>query len=99
MGYKLESDYQSYLKKKIEDILPGCTVLKNDANWLQGFPDLSVLYKGKYAVLEVKRSAKEKHRPNQDYYIEKEAEHTCSRFIFPENEEEVLDELQRTLGS
>lgn len=99
MGMKKESVYQSELKKKIEDILPGCIVLKNDANWIQGIPDLSVLYHGKYALLEVKKSGKEKHRPNQDYYINKESEHTCSRFIYPENEEEVLDELQRTLGS
>ena len=96
---KKESDYQIELKKKIEKILPGCIVLKNDSNWIQGIPDLSVLYRGKYAILEVKRSAKAKHRPNQDYYIDKESEYTCARFIYPENEKEVLDELQRTLGS
>ena len=99
MGRKLEADYQSELKEKIENLIPGCTVLKNDANWIQGFPDLSVLYHGKYAVLEVKRSEKEKHRPNQDYYIDEHSKYTCSRFIFPENEEEVLDELQRALGA
>jgi len=98
MGRKLESKYQSELIKKIKDLIPGCTVLKNDANYIQGFPDISILYKGKYALLEVKRSGKEKHQPNQDYYINEHSEYTCSRFIFPENEKEILDELQRTLG-
>ena len=97
MGRKLESKFQAQLIKRIEKLLPGATVLKNDANYRQGFPDLTVLYKGKYAILEVKRSAKEKHQPNQDDYVEEHAEYTCSRFIFPENEEEVLDELQRAL--
>lgn len=99
MASKIESEYQSELKKKIENLLPGCLVLKNDPNWIQGIPDLSVLYHGKYAVLEVKRSRKEKHRPNQEYYIDEQSKYTCSRFIFPENEEEVLSELQRTLGA
>ena len=99
MGKKLESKYQHELIKKIEERLPGCTVLKNDPNYVQGFPDLSVLYHGRYALLEVKRSEKEKHQPNQDYYIEEHSGYTCSRFIFPENETEVLDELQRSLGA
>lgn len=99
MGRKLESKYQSELIKKIKELIPGCTVLKNDANYIQGFPDISVLYEGKYALLEVKRSENEKHQPNQDYYIDEHSRYTCSRFIFPENEEEVLNELQRTLGA
>ena len=95
---KTEADYQADLKKRILNAVPGCMVLKNDPNWIQGIPDFMVVYKDKYAILEVKRSRKEKHRPNQDYYIDKFGENVFSRFIFPENEEEVLHELQRALG-
>lgn len=95
---KTEAQYQASLKKKLERDIPGCVVLKNDANWLQGVPDLIVLYKGRYAMLEVKRSADAPKRPNQEYYVEKFSKDAFSAFIFPEKEKEVLDELQRALG-
>ncbi len=93
-----ENEYQQGLKKRIREAIPGCTILKNDPNDIQGFPDLTILYKGRFAILEVKRSENEPHQPNQDYYVEHFANDTCSAFIFPENEKEVLGELQRALG-
>lgn len=92
-----ESDYQRSLKKKIQDILPGCIVLKNDSSWIQGIPDLTILHGGKWASLEVKKSRNEPHQPNQDVYVEKMNGLSFASFIFPENEKEVLDELQRAL--
>lgn len=94
-----EGEYQKNLKNKIRDRLPGSIVLKNDPNWLQGIPDLTILYKDKWASLEVKRSETEKHQPNQDYYVNQMNDMAFSAFIFPENEEEVLSELQRALES
>lgn len=94
---KLENAYQADLIKKIEVLIPGCIVLKNDPNYIQGIPDLLILYKDRWAALEVKKSKKEKHRPNQDYYIDLFGEWVFSSFIFPENEEEVLNDLQRSL--
>lgn len=96
---KKESDFQSNLIKELKERFPGCVVMKNDPNYIQGIPDLSVLYKDKWATLECKRSSKDKHRPNQDYYVEKMNEMSFSRFIFPENKDEVLNELQETFGS
>lgn len=87
------------LKKKISNILPGAIVIKSDPNDIQGIPDLLVLYKDKWASLEVKRAEKASHRPNQDYYVALMDTMSFSRFIFPENEEEVLNELQQTLSS
>ena len=95
---KNENVYQAELIKKIESLIPGCFVLKNDPNYIQGIPDLLILYEDKWAMLEVKRSEDDKHRPNQDYYIDKFGEWSYSSFIFPENEEAVLNELQRALG-
>ena len=93
---KKESKFQHELIKKIEDRFPGCVVMKNDPNYIQGIPDLSVLYKNKWATLECKKSKDEKHQPNQDYYVEKMNNMSFSSFVYPENEEEVLDAMERT---
>ena len=94
-----EGDFQSGLRKKIEKRFPGSMVLRNDSSWIQGIPDLLVVYKGKWAALECKRSEKEKHQPNQDYYVGLMNEMSYASFIFPENEEDVLNELQRSFES
>lgn len=89
----LESKFQSKLIKEIKALFPGCIVLKNDATYMQGVPDLLVLYGNKWSTLEVKQSAKAKHRPNQDYYVDKMDAMAFSRFVSPENKDQVLDEL------
>lgn len=93
-----ESRFQSTLIEEIKNMFPGCIVLKNDPNYIQGFPDLIILYKDRWALLECKRSQSSTHRPNQDYYISKTNEMSFSRFIYPENKEEVLYELQQAFG-
>ena len=95
---KKENEYQAGLIKRIKCRCPNCMVLKNDANYIQGIPDLTILYGDKWATLEVKRSEKEKRRPNQEYYVEKMNGMSFSRVIYPENEEEVLDEIQQAFG-
>ena len=95
-----EPEYQQFLKKEIRKRLPDAIILKNDANWLQGFPDFTILYQDRYALLEIKRDEYAPVQPNQDYYIRKaDGWSVYSRFIFPENEKEVLDGLQRALAS
>lgn len=93
-----ESSYQARLIKKLKDLFPGCIVLKNDSGYLQGIPDITVLYRDKWAVLEVKASADSPERPNQKYYIDKLDSMSYSAFICPENEKAVLDDLQQTFG-
>ena len=94
---KKESTFQANLIKEIENEFPGCYVFKNDPTYRQGFPDITILYKKRWAVLECKKSEKEKHQPNQDYYVEALNNMSYSSFIYPENKEEVMDELQRAL--
>ena len=98
-GTKLERDFQSKLIKELKSIFPGCMVMKLDSSYIQGIPDLLVLYEDKWAVLEAKRSSNAKHQPNQDHYVEKMDEMSFSRFIYPENKEEVLRELQQAFRS
>lgn len=92
-----ERDYQAGLIKRLENIFPGCMVLKNDANYRQGIPDLLILFKDRWAALEVKQSAKAKKRPNQDYYVNQMNDMSYASFISPDNEVEILDEIQRAL--
>lgn len=94
-----ENAFQSKLIKEIKERLPGAIVLKNDPNYKQGIPDLTVFYKDKWAVLECKKSENEKHQPNQDYYISEMNKMSFGRFIYPENKEEVLNEIQRSFES
>ena len=94
----LENKFQANLIKKIKTLYPDCFVMKNDSSYMQGVPDLLILYKDKWATLECKKSANARHQPNQDYYVGKMNEMSFSRFIFPENEQEVLDELKHRFG-
>lgn len=91
----LERDYQKKLIDKLEILFPGCFVLKNDPGYLQGVPDLLVLYGDRWAMLEVKTSAKAATRPNQTYYVELLDRMSFAAFVYPSNEEEVLDALTR----
>ena len=94
-----ENTYQAKLIKKLEIIFPGCQILKNDPNYQQGIPDLTILYLDKWAVLETKASAKSSGRPNQPYFIDKLSAMSFASFICPENEKDVLDDLQQAFQS
>jgi len=95
MGH-LERDFQPKLIERLETMFPGCIVLKNDPNYIQGFPDLTILYKDRWATLEVKKSSSAPKRPNQEFYVDRLNGMSFSAFIFPENMEEVLHELQQS---
>ena len=91
---KKESAFQSDLVKELKNRFDGCVVLKNDPSHRQGIPDLTVLYRDRWATLECKRSENEHRQPNQDWWVEKMNGMSFSRFIFPENRDEVLAELE-----
>ena len=90
-----ESDFQSKLIKELKKLFEGCIVTKLDSGHIQGIPDLLILYKNKWATLECKKSGSASKRPNQDYWVKKMNGMSFSRIIFPENKEEVLNELQQ----
>lgn len=95
----LERDYQAKLIRKLRKEYPDCMVFKMDAGYLQGVPDLLVLNKDKWIMLEVKQSAKARHQPNQDFYISKLDRMSFARFVYPENEREVFDGIRQTFGA
>lgn len=92
----MEKDFQKALIKELKEKFDGCIVMKNDSNYIQGIPDILVLYKNKWAALECKENKKAKKRANQEYYIQRMNKMSFSSFIYPENKEEVLNELQRS---
>ena len=94
-----ESAYQARLIRKLKKKFPGCEVLKNDPNYVQGILDLTLFYGPCWAMLEVKASATSAERPNQAYYVERLNNMSFAAFIYPENEEEVLTALQEAFAS
>lgn len=95
---KLESAFQKDLMDEIRNRYPGCVILKNDSSYIQGFPDWTILYKDKWAVLEAKCSKNAKKQPNQPYYVDKLNTMSFSRFVYPENKDDVLRELEQIFG-
>ncbi len=96
---KLEKIFQSELIKELKELFPGCIILKNDPTYIQGIPDLLILFEDKWAALEVKKSITASHRPNQEFYVNKMGRMSYANFIYPENKEVVLNELQETFFS
>lgn len=94
---RLESGFQDRLIEELEKLFPGCMTFKMDQ--IQGIPDLLILYGKRWAMLECKKSKNAKRQPNQPYYVDLFNKMSFSRFICPENKEEVLRELQQAFQS
>lgn len=92
----LENRFKTMLVRELRCLFPGCIIIHSDPNEIQGIPDLIILYEDKWAALEGKKNANSSHRPNQDYYVEKMNEMSYAAFIYPENKEKILNELQQT---
>lgn len=89
----LESEFQSQLIKELEHSFDGCVIMKNDANYRQGFPDLLILFMDKWACLEVKAHAGASLQPNQRYWVDYLSRMGFGAFVFPENKDQVIDQL------
>ena len=93
-----ESKFQAELIRDLKDLFPDCIVLKNDPNYIQGIPDLLILYQNTWAALECKRTLYEAYQPNQEYYLEIMDDMSFASMICPENREAVLYELQQSFS-
>lgn len=91
---KSESRFQKEFTDELKREFPGCVVMKNDSSYIQGIPDWTILHKDKWAALEAKKSSKANKQPNQEYYVDKLNRMSYSRFVYPENKDEVLNELR-----
>ena len=95
----LESKFQAHIIKRLEQTFPGCVVLKNDSGYRQGIPDLLVLYKTFWAMLEIKPAYNFHFQPNQEYYLGILNEMSFAAVVFPENEDEIFDDLQHAFAT
>lgn len=95
----LENKFKTELIKDIKKTLPGSMVFHLDPTECQGIPDLLVLHNDKWAALEGKKNKDASHRPNQDYYVNEMNKMSYAAFVYPENKEVILNELQQTFGT
>lgn len=96
---KRENSFQDSLIREIKARFLDAIVLKNDSGYVQGIPDLLVLWRDRWACLECKRSANAHHQPNQEWYINRMNSMSFARFVYPENKEEVLNEMEQAFQS
>lgn len=94
-----ESSYKQQVFGRIRRRFPGCVIIRADTEHQQGMPDNFILWGPCWASLEFKASAKASRRPNQDHYVQQLNEMSFAAFIFPENEDEVLDALEQAFRS
>ena len=94
-----ERQYSRHLVETLHSLFPECFIIKNDPRQRQGLPDILVLWNKKWAMLEIKINGKANVQPNQDFYVDLFNEMSFASFINPENEEEVLGDLQLAFGS
>lgn len=92
-----ESQFQAKLIKELKELFPGCVVIKNDPNYQQGFPDLLILYKQRWAALECKAGETSSQQPNQAYWVDTLENMSYAAFIHPSNKGQILGELQQSL--
>lgn len=98
-GVRPEREFQKGLIDDIKQRFPGCLVMKTDPNYIQGIPDLLILHGSRWAMLEVKKSEGSIHQPNQDFYVGKLNDMSYSSFVYPENKEVVLNDMEQALRS
>lgn len=91
--------YKAELKKKLNKMFPGCLIMHNNpADSHTGIPDMTIFYNDRWAMLEAKAAANSKQQPNQAHWVEHYNRLSFASFIYPENEEEVLNALQSALA-
>lgn len=93
-----ETPYKKEVVKRLEREFPDCVVIRNDPRYIQGIPDLLILFFDRWAALEVKVSEDAPTQPNQEHYVAAFGRMSYSSFIYPENEEQVFYELQSAFG-
>jgi hypothetical protein len=94
-----EAAYQKTLIDKLEVMFDGCLIQKQDPASRQGLPDLLILWGPRWAMLEVKCSARSPVQPNQEYYVNHFSQMSFSSFIYPEIEADVLHDLHNFMHS
>lgn len=94
-----ESRFQRRLIQDLRRMFPDCIILKNDPTYLQGVPDLLILWKNRWAALECKQNQFAVRGVNQVHYVSVMDKMSFASFIYPENRDRVLHALQYAFKS
>lgn len=95
----LEREFQAKVISELKERYKGCVIIKNDANYIQGFPDLLILYRDTWIALEVKQSANAHYQPNQKWWLECLSTMSLATTIYPENKDIVFNAIDNYLES
>jgi hypothetical protein len=90
-----EGAFKTKVINRLKEMFPDCEIIKPDPSYIQGHPDLIILWGPYWASLEFKKSANANRQSNQDYYVQRLDGMSFAAFIYPENLEEVLDALEQ----
>lgn len=92
-----ESKFEARLIQELLEQYPGAVILKNNSSFFQGIPDRLILHGPRWAAFEVKAYERARHQQNQDYYVDLFNKMSYASFVYPENKETFLNELQQAL--
>lgn len=92
-----ESDFQAKIIKWLRS--KGCFVWKCQQNSAtqRGVADIFFCYEGFYGFIEVKQAKNSPKRPGQQAFIDKMAKWSWAKFVYPQNWEEIKQELEELL--
>ena len=94
-----EGIFKKKLIAELEKEFPDCLITKLEADFNTWIPDVLIVDGPRWATLEVKASKADVTKPRknkeaQDYYVKKMRRMSYSSYVYPENKEEVLNELK-----
>lgn len=92
-----ENAFQKKIIKRIKSRFPKSIILKNDSTYIQGIPDLLILNKSKWAMIEIKKHNKSIFQPNQEYYLDLFNKMSFARMVSQDNYEEVIKDVEQFL--
>lgn len=90
--------FKERLHTRMQELGVDIFIIDNKSN-RRSTLDTIVLGPQHWAALEFKRSKSASHRPNQDYYVDQWDQLGFASFVYPENEEEILNELEKLFTS
>lgn len=94
----LEKDFKQAFQKRLKKEVHPIAILqyKQDATTIKGFPDTLVILEGVVVFIEYKKSKRAKYQEGQKLWHDRlEAAGHFSFYVYPENTDEVLNEIKR----
>ena len=90
-----ETGYKKHITDRLEELFPGCVILRGDSSYNQGIPDIFILWNSFWAALEFKIHPRARIQANQEYYVNRLNDMSFAAFIHPGNEEDILYALEQ----